>query len=616
MGWGGGGKGWGGGGGKGWGGGGSVDPGKMRRRAENDAIKEAKNERESDYFWQTQARIGSSPPYAKKPWQLKEEETEIFGSHSGNVGINFDKYDEIAVEVAGKDSESLQPISSFEELFERYPLPDFIWNNIEKCKYTKPTPIQKYALPVALEGRDGMCCAQTGSGKTCAFLIPVLAGIPEETATGTVGVVVGEPAQPKAVVMAPTRELCSQIHMEARKLTFATKIRASEVYGGVEAKPQLRELCLGSDIVTATPGRLTDFINRGVMSMAQVQYLVLDEADRMLDMGFEPQIREIVQKRDMPSPQDGRMTLMFSATFPKEIQKLAQQFMRQYIWIGVGQVGTAADTVQQNFIHVKKHDKMRQLKQVLKENSADTTLVFVAMKRTAASCVEELNGCGLRAAAIHGDMDQPAREASLRKFKSGQVKILVATDVAARGLDIPTVTHVINMDLPENCEDYVHRIGRTGRVGRDGWATSFYVSEGNWANHKILKGLMEIFAKKDKPVPDVLQQIAREQGMRIPKGGGKGGSSGFGGQDARGVQVNIHKAINTPGKGKSKSSGKPAAPATGGVIKPTITPSSYGKNGKGAAGAAPAAITGLKRPLDDGSGGKGGKDIKRFKGKW
>eukprot|EP00427_Karlodinium_veneficum_P054850 CAMPEP_0169425422 /NCGR_PEP_ID=MMETSP1017-20121227/68559_1 /TAXON_ID=342587 /ORGANISM="Karlodinium micrum, Strain CCMP2283" /LENGTH=649 /DNA_ID=CAMNT_0009535259 /DNA_START=72 /DNA_END=2019 /DNA_ORIENTATION=+ len=508
---------------------GGGDWGKKMRQEEQAMLKDAKSNRESDYFWQTQARLGTSPPYAKNKYQLAQEEKEIFGSHDGNVGINFDKYDDIPVEMSGSGSEK--------EL-----------NNIERCNYSRPTPIQKYAVPTALSGSDCMCCAQTGSGKTCAFLLPIMASIEESTATGTVGV----PAAPQAIVIAPTRELCSQIHLEARKLSFNSKIRCSEIYGGVEAKPQLRELALGSDIVTCTPGRLSDFINRGVITMSSVYYLVLDEADRMLDMGFEPQIREIVQRSDMPSPQDGRMTLMFSATFPREIQRLAQAFMRQYIWISVGRVGGTVDSVEQEFVHVDPRRKQSEVTKLLRDNASDVTLVFVAMKRTAASLVETLNRSGFYAVAIHGDMEQPERERSLSQFRSGQCTILVATDVCARGLDIPKVNHVINYDLPENIEDYVHRIGRTGRIGRSGYATSFYVSEGNWNNHKILRGLIEQFTSKEgAEVPELLKEMAQEQGIRIG-GKGKGGRNNFGGNDHRGGAVHHHKVSSGGGKSGGK----------------------------------------------------------------
>jgi len=257
---------------------------------------------------------------------------------------------------------------------------------------------------------------------------------------------------------------------------------------------------------------------------------------------------------------------MFSATFPKEIQRLAQAFMRQYIWISVGRVGGTVDSVEQEFVHVDPRRKQSEVTKLLRDNASDVTLVFVAMKRTAASLVETLNRSGFYAVAIHGDMEQPERERSLSQFRSGQCTILVATDVCARGLDIPKVNHVINYDLPENIEDYVHRIGRTGRIGRSGYATSFYVSEGNWNNHKILRGLIEQFTSKEGgEVPEVLKEMAQEQGIRIG-GKGKGGRNNFGGNDHRGGAVVHHHKVSSgggksggkggKGKGGDKGSGK------------------------------------------------------------
>lgn len=247
---------------------------------------------------------------------------------------------------------------------------------------------------------------------------------------------------------------------------------------------------------------------------------------------------------------------MFSATFPREIQRLAQAFMRQYIWIGVGQVGGAVDTVEQNFVITHPREKQRQVVNLLKDNPNDTTLIFVAMKRTAASLVDDLAYKGFNAVAIHGDMEQPDREASLSKFRSGKATFMVATDVCARGLDIPKVTHVINYDLPENIEDYVHRIGRTGRIGRNGYATSLYVTEGNWNNHKILKGIMELFQKSGRDLPDVLQEQADLQGIRL--GGKGGGRNKYGGNDHRGGPSRNFKVSNKGGgyQGPSKGKGK------------------------------------------------------------
>jgi len=249
------------------------------------------------------------------------------------------------------------------------------------------------------------------------------------------------------------------------------------------------------------------------------------------------------------------MTLMFSATFPKEIQRLAQAFMRTYIWIGVGQVGGAVDTVEQDFRVIDGRSKQREVINLLREHPNDVTLIFVAMKRTAAALVDTLTRQGLNATAIHGDMEQPEREQSLLKFRKGHATFLVATDVCARGLDIPKVNHVINYDLPENIEDYVHRIGRTGRIGRNGYATSFYVSEGTWNNQKILRGLMEILSGGGNPIPANLQDIADREGIRV---GGKGKGKSFGGNDHRGGPSRNFKVSTkggSGGKGKGKGGG-------------------------------------------------------------
>eukprot|EP00930_Biecheleria_cincta_P085916 TRINITY_DN7527_c0_g2_i2.p1 TRINITY_DN7527_c0_g2~~TRINITY_DN7527_c0_g2_i2.p1 ORF type:complete len:622 (-),score=106.21 TRINITY_DN7527_c0_g2_i2:58-1851(-) len=524
--------------------------GKKMRQQQQAMIKDEKTNREIDYFWQQQEYFaGSAGGKGRKGGKIaKDEARELFGEQRENVGIDFDKYDDIPVDTSGHGAEEVQPIESFEELWDRFYLPDFLWENIALCHYKRPTPIQRFAIPTALAGHDAMCCAQTGSGKTCAFLLPMLSCIDESKATGNAGTQRGEPSAPKAIVLAPTRELCSQIHFEARKLSYQSPVRCGEVYGGVDAKPQLLDLARGVDIVTATPGRLQDFIDREVITMANVGYLVLDEADRMLDMGFEPQIREIVQKRDMPSPKEGRMTLMFSATFPREIQKLAQAFMRNYVWIGVGRVGGAVDTVEQTFVVTGDRRKPEELDKVLRANPSDSTLIFVAMKRTAAWLEGHLSRCGYNAVAIHGDMEQRERETSLSRFKSGRATFLVATDVAARGLDIPKVSHVINYDLPGNIDAYVHRIGRTGRIGNRGWATSFYVPsyDGNHSNSNVVKELVAILEGANQTVPEELQQEAARQGYRSgSRKGGKGNTS-WGGRDSRGGQTRSYQAGGRP----------------------------------------------------------------------
>ncbi|OEU09324.1 DEAD-domain-containing protein, partial [Fragilariopsis cylindrus CCMP1102] len=383
-----------------------------------------------------------------------------------------------------------------------------ILNNIKLMNYIKPTPIQKYAIPLALIQKDDlMCCAQTGSGKTCAFLLPIIASLERSkkkttTATTTTNVSNGNNnnnnanygVAPSCVVLAPTRELAIQIELEARKLCHGlSTIRCVVVYGGASQRQQLRSLAFGADIVVATPGRLTDFVDRSLVLLDQVQFLVLDEADRMLDMGFEPQIRKLVLHSNMASNKQltgrvCRQTLLFSATFPSKIQLLAKAFLKDnYAWIGVGRIGSTTNNITQVMVECpnKVGDKRSKLKLVvkaLKTGPTGRTLIFVQKKRTATWLKKQLNNderfTPIPAVDIHGDRSQSQREAALNSFRSGTCRVLVATDVAARGLDISGVEHVINMDLPISKDDfdsYVHRIGRTGRAGHTGLATSIYV---------------------------------------------------------------------------------------------------------------------------------------------
>ena len=330
--------------------------------------------------------------------------------------------------------------------------------NIALSKFNRPTPVQKYSIPIGYAGRDLMACAQTGSGKTGGFLFPVIA---QMTKRGALPVPEGARrgvAFPNTLLLAPTRELAIQIFDEARKFTYRTGVRPVVVYGGAEIRDQIRELERGADLLVATPGRLVDLIERGRVSLACVAYLVLDEADRMLDMGFEPQIRRIVEEEDMPRG-DGRQTFMFSATFPKEIQRLAADFLKDYVFLAVGRVGSASRDVLQKVEFVENADKTSALMRHLNAIQDGLILVFVETKRAADRLEYDLSREGYPATSIHGDRSQGDREAALHAFKNGHKPILVATDVASRGLDISGVTHVFNYDMPGSIDDYVHRIG-------------------------------------------------------------------------------------------------------------------------------------------------------------
>lgn len=548
-----------------------VDAEKFQRQREQKFLKDAKTNREIDFFWSVQAQNRQRDqerggPPRKGRARLDQEEAELFGDVTGAVGIDFQRYDEIQVEMSGNGHDTIQVRNSFNELSQVYNLNPWLTENIQRCKYQRPTPVQRYGIPTAIRGFDFMCCAQTGSGKTCAFLIPLICNLsPNEGCENGHSSWEG-PATPLALVLAPTRELCSQIFAEARKLLFRSNLKVSQCYGGVDAKPQLRDLSRGCDLIVATPGRLVDFIDREVIDMGKCRTLVLDEADRMLDMGFEPQIRQIVEQRGMPGKFD-RHTMMFSATFPREIQVLAARFLRDYIWISVGRVGAAAETVTQEFIPVRSNmDKLPMLHQeLLKSNPDEKVLVFVGMKRTASWLVRELQRSRIQATDIHGDLNQVDREKSLNLFKSGERPVMVATEVAARGLDIPKVAKVINYDMPGSIDDYIHRIGRTGRVGHRGNAMSFFMLEGSdEPDTNIAKDLHDVLEMAGMEIPPWLQSECQAKLGKDWQKQKKKTWSKFGSRDHRGGQGAATHRIRGDHYGSGKGSQAGAGGGGGG----------------------------------------------------
>lgn len=435
-------------------------------------------------------------------------------------------------------------------------LTDIIRNNIALARYDKPTPVQKYAIPIIRNGRDLMACAQTGSGKTAAFLVPILNQMYEHG--------VSPPPQdnrpynrrkqyPLGLVLAPTRELATQIFEEAKKFAYRSRMRPAVLYGGNNTTEQMRELDRGCHLIVATPGRLEDMITRAKVGLDNIRFLVLDEADRMLDMGFEPQIRRIVEQSNMPATGE-RQTLMFSATFPKAIQELASDFLHNYIFLAVGRVGSTSENITQTILWVNEQDKrsylldlLSSIKESVEYSANSLTLIFVETKKGADALEEFLYQCNHPVTSIHGDRTQKEREEALRCFRSGDCPILVATAVAARGLDIPHVKHVINFDLPSDVEEYVHRIGRTGRMGNLGVATSFF----NEKNRNICTDLMELLTETKQEIPSFLEDMmANERSY----GGGKrsgnrgGGNSryggGFGSRDYRQQNSNSNRGNN------------------------------------------------------------------------
>lgn len=438
-----------------------------------------------------------------------------------HTGINFSNYDDIPVEASGHDVPD--PVTAFTNP----PLDDHLLANIKLARYTTPTPVQKYSVPIVMKGRDLMACAQTGSGKTGGFLFPILSqafqnGPSSVPAMGGPSGFSRRKAFPTTLILAPTRELVSQIYDEARKFAYRSWVRPCVVYGGADIGAQLRSMERGCDLLVATPGRLVDLIDRTRISLCNIKYLVLDEADRMLDMGFEPQIRHIVDGVDMP-PVQGRQTLMFSATFPQDIQNLARDFLNDYVFLSVGRVGSTSENITQKVEYVEDHDKRSVLLDILHSHKGGLTLIFVETKRMADTLSDFLINQSFPATAIHGDRTQRERERALEFFRNGRCPIMVATAVAARGLDIPNVTHVINYDLPTDIDDYVHRIGRTGRAGNTGISTAFF----NRGNRGIVGDLIELLKEAKQDLPSFLENIARE-GSGF--GGGRGGGRGRGGR--------------------------------------------------------------------------------------
>ncbi|XP_015352862.1 probable ATP-dependent RNA helicase DDX4 isoform X5 [Marmota marmota marmota] len=449
--------------------------------------------------WKSEAEGGESgdiqgPKVTYIPPPPPEDEDSIFAHYQ--TGINFDKYDTILVEVSGHDAPPA--ILTFEEAN----LCQTLNNNIAKAGYTKLTPVQKYSIPIILAGRDLMACAQTGSGKTAAFLLPILAHMMRDGITASR---FKELQEPECIIVAPTRELINQIYLEARKFSFGTCVRAVVIYGGTQLGHSIRQIVQGCNVLCATPGRLMDIIGKEKIGLKQVKYLVLDEADRMLDMGFGPEMKKLISCPGMPSKEQ-RQTLLFSATFPEEIQRLAGEFLKSnYLFVAVGQVGGACRDVQQTILQVGQYSKREKLVEILRNIGDERTMVFVETKKKADFIATFLCQEKISTTSIHGDREQREREQALGDFRCGKCPVLVATSVAARGLDIENVQHVINFDLPSTIDEYVHRIGRTGRCGNTGRAISFFDPESD--NH-LAQPLVKVLSDAQQDVPAWLEEIA------------------------------------------------------------------------------------------------------------
>ena len=331
---------------------------------------------------------------------------------------------------------------------------------LSKQGYSQPSPIQEKAIPHILEGKDIFGCAQTGTGKTAAFALPILQSLEKNKATNRPGI--------KALILAPTRELALQINESFKAYGQNLRFSHTVIFGGVSQHAQTTALRKGVDIVVATPGRLLDLMQQGQVKLQDVQYFVLDEADRMLDMGFINDIKKIISR--LPAK---KQTILFSATAPAEIRKFADTLLRNPVSVNIAPVESTSDLIKQSVYYVSQDKKKPLLRYVLINESIDHALVFTRTKRGADKVVKELNKNGIKAEAIHGDKSQGARERALKGFKNRAIRVLVATDIASRGIDVDKLTHVINFEIPEQAETYVHRIGRTGRAGESGNALSF-----------------------------------------------------------------------------------------------------------------------------------------------
>jgi ATP-dependent RNA helicase RhlE len=336
---------------------------------------------------------------------------------------------------------------------------------VRDAGYTHPTPIQEQAIPLALAGRDLIGLAQTGTGKTAGFTLPIVHNLISDPLTGADG----EPLhRVRVLILTPTRELAAQVEESFRKYGKYTELRVVPVFGGVGIEPQSKALRRGVDVVVATPGRLLDHMERQNVSFEDLEVLVLDEADRMLDMGFAPQLNRIVS--EIPPY---RQTLLFSATMPPEVEALARKYLRKPVVVQVGRRSEAASTVTHAVYPVPRERKSTLLVELLKQSDMDSVLIFTRTKHGADRVVRHLEDQGIAATAMHADKSQGERTRALEDFKSGKIRVLVATDIAQRGLDITGISHVINYDVPQQPEDYVHRIGRTGRAAATGDAYTF-----------------------------------------------------------------------------------------------------------------------------------------------
>ena len=429
--------------------------------------------------------------------------------------------------------------------FESLGLAEPLLRALDACGYDTPTPIQEQAIPPLLDGKDVLGCAQTGTGKTAAFALPVLQYLAENHFRGS-------GRRPiRALVLTPTRELAAQIGKSFDTYGRRLKLKHTVIFGGVGQNPQVRTLRAGVDILVACPGRLLDLQNQGFVDLSQVDFFVLDEADRMLDMGFVRDVRKVLKLL----PRE-RQNLLFSATMPKAVITLAGQFLRDPVLLRVTPETTTVELIDQKVMFVQKADKRRLLAHLIKQGDVERAIVFTRTKHGANRLVKHLDRAGIACQAIHGNKTQNARTRALDAFRSGRLRILIATDVASRGIDVDDVSHVFNFDLPNVSESYVHRIGRTARAGREGIAIAFCdESEGGYL--RDIERLIGLTIEVEDEHPWHDEHLIPPADARAPKsrnGSNRGRRGDSGGRNSGGRSGGGRSGGRRPGAGKVSKS--------------------------------------------------------------
>ncbi|KAI9789364.1 MAG: ATP-dependent RNA helicase dbp2 [Piccolia ochrophora] len=431
------------------------------------------------------------------------KEDDAVAERSEHDVTAFRKLKEISVQGRGIP----KPVEGFDEAG----FPGYVMSEVKQQGFTHPTAIQSQGWPMALTGRDMVGIAETGSGKTLTYCLPAIVHINAQP-------LLSPGDGPIVLVLAPTRELAVQIQQEITKFGKSSRIRNTCVYGGVPKGQQIRDLARGVEVCIATPGRLIDMLESNKTNLRRVTYLVLDEADRMLDMGFEPQIRKIIGQI-----RPDRQTLMWSATWPKEVRQLASDYLNDFIQVNIGSMDLSANHRITQIVEVvsefdKREHMTKHLEKIMQDDKDNKILIFTGTKRVADEITRFLRQDGWPALSIHGDKQQNERDWVLNEFKTGKSPIMVATDVASRGIDVRNITHVLNYDYPNNSEDYVHRIGRTGRAGAKGTAITFFTAD----NSKQARDLVSVLVESKQQIDPRLSEMARY-------GGGGGGMSRYGG---------------------------------------------------------------------------------------